>query len=79
MFFPFDPYLLRRSSRMLDLPRSYVYWRRGAAARGRAAQDEGSVSDGDGDEEGGEPSASSKPQVRACIRARVGLAACRTD
>lgn len=29
MFFPFDPYLLKRSSRFLDLKASYVRWRRG--------------------------------------------------
>ncbi len=29
MFFPFDPYLLKRSSRFLDLKTSYVRWRRG--------------------------------------------------
>ena len=27
MFFPFDPYLLRRSSALLRLPQSYVTWR----------------------------------------------------
>ena len=26
MFFPFDPYLLRRSARFLDLPTSYNTW-----------------------------------------------------
>ena len=26
MFFPFDPYLLRRSARFLDLPSSYNTW-----------------------------------------------------
>ncbi len=26
MFFPFDPYLLRRSARFLDLPASYNTW-----------------------------------------------------
>lgn len=32
VFFPFDPYLLRRSSRHLDLPATYVRWRRGHPA-----------------------------------------------
>lgn len=42
MFFPFDPYLLKRSSRFLGLKTSYVVWRhghaRGAAAAARGAQ-----------------------------------------
>ena len=29
VFFPFDPYLLRRSAKLLDLQTSYVKWRRG--------------------------------------------------
>jgi len=29
IFFPFDPYLLRRSAIILDLPRTYVKWRKG--------------------------------------------------
>lgn len=29
VFFPFDPYLLRRSAAHLDLPATYVRWRRG--------------------------------------------------
>jgi len=31
MFFPFDPYLLKRSSRYLELQSSYVRWRKGGA------------------------------------------------
>ena len=43
MFFPFDPYLLKRSSRHLHLRQSYVRWRHGhpsthvAAAKGGSA------------------------------------------
>ena len=29
IFFPFDPYLLRRSATIMDLPRTYVKWRKG--------------------------------------------------
>ncbi|KAG2436969.1 hypothetical protein HXX76_006484 [Chlamydomonas incerta] len=44
MFFPFDPYLLRRSSRFLQLKTSYVRWRHGhpqaAAGTGADASDD---------------------------------------
>ncbi len=32
MFFPFDPYLLKRSAKLLQLPQTYVRWRRGHAS-----------------------------------------------
>ncbi|KAK9835138.1 hypothetical protein WJX81_000692 [Elliptochloris bilobata] len=43
MFFPFDPYLLRRSAAVLDLKRTYVRWRAGhplAAAAGGSDDEE---------------------------------------
>ncbi|EFJ48520.1 hypothetical protein VOLCADRAFT_120872 [Volvox carteri f. nagariensis] len=68
MFFPFDPYLLRRSSRFLQLKQSYVRWRHGhpqTAAGGTGAEvadsedDEGEEADGRGsDGEDQEPSPS---------------------
>ena len=48
MFFPFDPYLLRRSSALLRLPQSYVTW------RGNARDDDDSndgFSDDDDDDD----------------------------
>jgi len=48
MFFPFDPYLLRRSASLLDLDKSFVRWRAGhpqAAAPGSESSDEGSYDD----------------------------------
>ncbi|KAG2498036.1 hypothetical protein HYH03_003797 [Edaphochlamys debaryana] len=59
MFFPFDPYLLQRSSRYLQLKSSYVRWRHGhpqAAAGAGADADAGDSEDEDeqeGAEEGG--------------------------
>jgi RNA polymerase I-specific transcription initiation factor RRN3 len=61
MFFPFDPYLLRRSSRFLALETNYVRWRGGHPHAAAAADDgapEGASDDADalsedgGDEEG---------------------------
>ena len=37
MFFPFDPYLLKRSSRHLHLKQSYVRWKHGHASTHAAA------------------------------------------
>lgn len=62
MFFPFDPYLLRRSSRFLQLKTSYVRWRHGhpqAAAGGAAAGGDGAAGaaaddDSDSEEDEGE-------------------------
>lgn len=46
MFFPFDPYLLKRSSHFLKLKTSYVRWRRGhptvAVPAGGEGSEEGS-------------------------------------
>ncbi|KAI8468899.1 MAG: RNA polymerase I-specific transcription initiation factor RRN3-domain-containing protein [Monoraphidium minutum] len=39
MFFPFDPYLLRRSSRHLNLEKTYVRWRGGHPEAGGAESD----------------------------------------
>lgn len=43
MFFPFDPYLLRRSSRFLQLRSSYVQWRHGHPATPSASGGVGAV------------------------------------
>ncbi|GLI69244.1 hypothetical protein VaNZ11_013820 [Volvox africanus] len=52
MFFPFDPYLLRRSSRYLQLKHSYVRWRHGhAQAAGGAAGTEAADSEDDEEED----------------------------
>lgn len=61
VFFPFDPYLLQRSSRFLELPRSYICFSHGhphvsgdlAAAAADSGSDEGSESEEEaaGDEE----------------------------
>ncbi|GFR40492.1 hypothetical protein Agub_g1060 [Astrephomene gubernaculifera] len=55
MFFPFDPYLLRRSSRFLQLKKSYVKWRHGhpqsAAAAAAEAEAEAAESSDDEEEE----------------------------
>jgi RNA polymerase I-specific transcription initiation factor RRN3 len=71
MFFPFDPYLLRRSSRFLSLDTSYVRWRgghphAGAAAGGGAvdgleggSEDEGLQEDDEGASSSGGGSSSS--------------------
>ncbi|PNH03401.1 RNA polymerase I-specific transcription initiation factor RRN3 [Tetrabaena socialis] len=59
MFFPFDPYLLKRSSRYLQLKHSYVRWRHGhplAAVAGAEAQEAGESED-DEDEGHGEDGA----------------------
>eukprot|EP00798_Chlamydomonas_sp_ICE-L_P000589 gene589-2011_t len=50
MFFPFDPYLLQRSSRFLALPESYVHWRHGHRVPVQA-EEEGSDESGDEGEE----------------------------
>ena len=47
MFFPFDPYLLRRSSALLRLPQSYVTW------RGNARDDDDDDDDGFSDDDDG--------------------------
>ncbi len=50
MFFPFDPYLLRRSSTLLDLDATYVVWRRGhpaSAVRAELESDSDSESEGE--------------------------------
>ncbi|GAX81547.1 hypothetical protein CEUSTIGMA_g8975.t1 [Chlamydomonas eustigma] len=67
MFFPFDPYLLKRSSKVLHLKHTYVQWRRGlpstyAGWKGACARDGpegeavlgGSVDDEDSDVSGDE-------------------------
>lgn len=47
MFFPFDPYLLRRSSRFLDLEKTYVRWRSGHPhAGGTGAEEEDEEDEG---------------------------------
>ncbi|GIL51718.1 hypothetical protein Vafri_7665 [Volvox africanus] len=52
MFFPFDPYLLRRSSRYLQLKQSYVRWRHGhAQTAGGAAGTEAADSEEDEEED----------------------------
>ncbi|GLC47104.1 hypothetical protein PLESTF_001444200 [Pleodorina starrii] len=72
MFFPFDPYLLRRSSRFLQLKESYVRWRHGhpqSAAAGAGAEaadsedEEADEQDGRASvgSEGDEPEPSSEP------------------
>ncbi|KXZ57030.1 hypothetical protein GPECTOR_1g930 [Gonium pectorale] len=50
MFFPFDPYLLRRSSRYLQLKSSYVRWRHGhpQSAAGASGADGGDEAGEDG-------------------------------
>mmetsp|Transcript_52021 Transcript_52021/g.165898 ORF Transcript_52021/g.165898 Transcript_52021/m.165898 type:complete len:158 (-) Transcript_52021:80-553(-) len=50
MFFPFDPYLLRRSSRFLELRKSYTTWR---AASRLAHGDSGPVGSASHQESGG--------------------------
>ena len=51
MFFPFDPYLLRRSARFLDLSTSYNTWggahRHGTDASHVSSDDELEVPDGE--------------------------------
>ncbi|GIL92468.1 hypothetical protein Vretimale_19352 [Volvox reticuliferus] len=57
MFFPFDPYLLRRSSRYLQLKQSYVRWRHGhAQAAGGAAGTEAADSEDDEEDTEGQDS-----------------------
>jgi len=52
LFFPFDPYLLRRSAAPLALGSTYVRWRRGHPAGAvRADLDSGDSSDSDSDSE----------------------------
>ena len=54
MFFPFDPYLLRRSAALLDLDATYVVWRRGhpaGAVRADLESDSDSESEGEEIEE----------------------------
>lgn len=51
LFFPFDPYLLRRSAAHLALPSTYIRWRRGHPSGAVRAQLESeSSSDSDGEE-----------------------------
>ena len=62
MFFPFDPYLLKRSSRFLALPSCYTTWRQamslaGAASTSHAEGDEDSDAE-EGGGRGGEASTS---------------------
>ena len=60
MFFPFDPYLLSRSSAILDLQSTFVWWQRGhpsgavrADLESDASSSSGSDSDSDSMEEDG--------------------------
>lgn len=53
LFFPFDPYLLRRSAAHLSLPSTYIRWRRGhpsGAVRAQLESESSSDSDEDGEE-----------------------------
>jgi hypothetical protein len=57
IFFPFDPYLLRRSADHLALGSTYVRWRRGHPAGAvRADLEDASDSDTDSEDEGSEMS-----------------------
>lgn len=80
MFFPFDPYLLQRSSRFLDPAASYVRWRKGGAGRRAggavAAASESDLEDSDEEEEEEEAEVSVKPvSVRPCSHTATGPAA----
>lgn len=84
MFFPFDPYLLKRSSRWLDLRTSYVRWRHGHAQAAHPHDD--SSSDEEEAAKHGQVSLHVLCQVHHLLQHAVtlwptsqGLLACITD
>ena len=72
LFFPFDPYLLRRSAAHLALPSTYIRWRRGHPSGAVRAQLE---SESSSDSEGEELSESDLSELEEEAAAAPGAAA----
>ena len=64
MFFPFDPYLLRRSAAFLDLRRTFVRWKQGHSEAAPKAEHEDAREEESEYEEDSESEASSDSGAR---------------